>query len=513
MSHSHSVTSAAVSTAGKTAPQRSHSPLKNGHTQLAAVRNGHSGISRGASASFLGRLSGLWKGLVGTASEGADEASQSDGTSGHHANGENGFDHQQNGHDNGRKRIKRNASQLYGVGNVDLDDTADTQQQASPRIRRSSPSNRPKRTASTQHATGHQQHHDTQQDSHGGLMSPASSSALAPARGAQSTPAGSSFITSSPQQEHTKRRKTTLAGTPLAPHARTSTPDSSSTDHLNSSSTSLLGTLFSPVFGLFSSASSSAAPATVTAAISEKETSQDCNGQGETVPDDTLDVIDDLAYQDPFYLSFARHLPKQQLPPHPALPKQTRLGHKMTLVLDLDETLVHCSVDRMEDSCLEFPVEANGQVFKVFVRTRPHMKEFLEHVSEKFEVILFTASQRVYADKLLNLLDPCRNCIKHRLFREHCVWVQGNYVKDLNILGRSLASTLIVDNSPHAFAYQLSNGIPIVSWFDDAEDDELLKLLPFLDELAEKQPADVRPLIRQRFQLRERYETEGLVAF
>lgn len=55
-----------------------------------------------------------------------------------------------------------------------------------------------------------------------------------------------------------------------------------------------------------------------------------------------------------------------------------------------------------------------------------------------------------------------------------------------------------------AFGFQLSNGIPIESWYDNDDDRELVHLLEFLKHLVHAD--DVRPVICQTFKLQELVE-------
>ncbi|KAJ2889845.1 hypothetical protein IWW38_004465, partial [Coemansia aciculifera] len=207
---------------------------------------------------------------------------------------------------------------------------------------------------------------------------------------------------------------------------------------------------------------------------------------------------------------FNPYLFMADLPPIPkehtlrpyALPRKTRSSPPITLVLDLDETLVHCALTAVENADLVFPVEYNGLNYDVYCRLRPGYQEFLERASELFEVVVFTASQQVYADRLLNRIDPERRYIKHRLFRDSCVYVNTNYVKDLGILGRDESKMILVDNCPQAFAYQQSNGIPIESWYEDRGDRELKHLMDFLETLVGDD--DVRPKVEAHFRTREK---------
>ena len=75
-----------------------------------------------------------------------------------------------------------------------------------------------------------------------------------------------------------------------------------------------------------------------------------------------------------------------------ALPKISE-PNKKALVLDLDETLVHCSVDEIPNADHKFMVDFYGREYAVHARKRPHIDLFLERVAKHFEVVVFTAPQ------------------------------------------------------------------------------------------------------------------------
>ncbi|KCV69606.1 hypothetical protein H696_04025 [Fonticula alba] len=220
------------------------------------------------------------------------------------------------------------------------------------------------------------------------------------------------------------------------------------------------------------------------------------------------------------HLAFIHQLPSPlaNLPDHLKLPPlsedETRRG-KITVVLDLDETLVHCRMQPWETSHdgydpdlnpsitnfydvnrneppleeMEFEIVVNGQPLRVYARLRPKLREFLQAMADEpeiFDVVVFTASQAVYADALLDRIDPAGNLVSHRRYRDTCVQVGPLFVKDLRALGRPLDRVVLVDNALLSFGYNMDSGVPIRSWYGrDRSDRALHELTELMFETAE----------------------------
>ncbi|CAI2384167.1 unnamed protein product [Moneuplotes crassus] len=196
------------------------------------------------------------------------------------------------------------------------------------------------------------------------------------------------------------------------------------------------------------------------------------------------------------------------------LPSTTK---KKLAVFDLDETLIHSFHEKNIDSDTgsSKPIEADTvlifdedpeNLLKLPINIRPFVKESLREIRKYYQIIIFTASEKTYADKILDYIDPQNEFIEKRLYRDSCVQTRDRYyLKDLNIFEDQwdLKDIVLIDNMSLSFGHQNNNGIPILPFYDNKQDNELLHLAQYLKRLANKY--DIRPMLRETFWLEMLY--------
>jgi len=156
---------------------------------------------------------------------------------------------------------------------------------------------------------------------------------------------------------------------------------------------------------------------------------------------------------------------------------------KYTLVLDLDETLIHFKAHLNDDN--------SG-----ILQFRPYISEFLSNINNYYELIVFTAATQDYADPIINAIEQKGTKFAYRLYRMHTTIRGNDFVKDLSKLGRDLSRIIIVDNMEQNYKLQPYNGITIRPfWGKDTNDMALYDLLHILIKIV-KLDMDVRDGIR-----------------
>ena len=174
-----------------------------------------------------------------------------------------------------------------------------------------------------------------------------------------------------------------------------------------------------------------------------------------------------------------------------------RIPGKKTLVLDLDETLVHSSFFPVYNYDFIIKFKAGNNIsYTSYVLKRPDLEAFLDFIRDRFEVVIFTASVKEYADAVIDTITPWIPQ-SHRFYRQHCTISNGMYIKDLSLFNRPLDSMIIVDNSEFSFTYHKSNAILVSTWIGDIKDHELNNLVtPLLTQLLDAK--DVRNVLMKQ---------------
>jgi len=168
--------------------------------------------------------------------------------------------------------------------------------------------------------------------------------------------------------------------------------------------------------------------------------------------------------------------PRAPQPPRPLVPRRqpsysskgtSAVGpHQKTLIIDLDETLIHSmskggrfQTGRMVEVKLQASMGAGGQIIGpqvpilYYVHKRPYCDEFLKKVSKWYNLVIFTASVQEYADPVIDWLEVERKYFVGRYYRQHCTFRNGAYIKDLAQVEPDLSKVMILDNSPLSYIF------------------------------------------------------------
>ena len=178
-------------------------------------------------------------------------------------------------------------------------------------------------------------------------------------------------------------------------------------------------------------------------------------------------------YYDNFKIILEKHKIKI-----PFLPPMDTNKYKYTLVLDLDETLVHYIEEKDRH----------------YVQVRPFAEYFISEMGKYFELVIFTSAEEEYANIVLEEIDKYK-VITHKLYRKHVEYNDGLCLKDLDKIGRDIKRVCIIDNDKNNFKLHVENGIEIKEFLGEQDDNELDLLGDLLMSIIESNADDIRPII------------------
>ena len=104
---------------------------------------------------------------------------------------------------------------------------------------------------------------------------------------------------------------------------------------------------------------------------------------------------------------------------------------RLSLVVDLDQTIIHATVDKTVKDWMEDTEHPNHEAVKdvrtfrlvdngsegcvYYIKLRPDLKNFLESMSQLYELHVYTAATRPYAQNVAKLIDPDRKLFGDRI--------------------------------------------------------------------------------------------------
>ena len=166
-----------------------------------------------------------------------------------------------------------------------------------------------------------------------------------------------------------------------------------------------------------------------------------------------------------------------KIPLIPFLPKKS-----LTLLINIDNTLT-------------YKLKNSNTILK-----RKYLNEFLLSLIPYYELISFTYNDKSHSEKIINLIDEKERIFDFNLYKENSTYLNEEYYKDFNKLGRNIKRTIIVEDINNSFGKHNDNTILIKSFIkneEDEDEDEVLKnLSKILIIIAKNENDDVRKSLK-----------------
>ncbi|TFJ88657.1 hypothetical protein NSK_000226 [Nannochloropsis salina CCMP1776] len=143
---------------------------------------------------------------------------------------------------------------------------------------------------------------------------------------------------------------------------------------------------------------------------------------------------------------------------HRSMAQKLRRARKLNLILDIDLTLLHATIDpraeRLDHQKLEvhaFDIFNQGRILRHWCCLRPHLRTFLSQAHALYVLTIYTHGRRDYAHQVARLLDPDRTLFEDRIVsRDDCPDLHGQ--KSLQrLFPGGIEMALILDDSPQVW--------------------------------------------------------------
>jgi CTD small phosphatase-like protein 2 len=151
------------------------------------------------------------------------------------------------------------------------------------------------------------------------------------------------------------------------------------------------------------------------------------------------------------------------------------------------------------DDIIELSDGKGAAMGELSIKYRPFLKEFLDDMSTKFELIIYSTFNSQYVKALVKQIEKCKKYFTYSFHDEFCLFANiscGLKCTDFLYGNRTLSDIIIVGDNVKVFPFSSDNFIPIsVFTGDEHKDIELIKVATLLDKLAKEK--DIPTAIRQ----------------